>query len=64
LFGFGVSELALIAVIALVVFGPAKLPEMGAAVGKTIREFKKGSEEAADDAPVAAPTPPDRETKS
>lgn len=35
--GFG--ELVLILVIALVVFGPAKLPEIGKAVGKGLREF-------------------------
>ena len=36
--GFG--ELVLILVIALVVFGPAKLPEIGKAVGKGLRELK------------------------
>lgn len=37
--GFG--ELMLILVLALVVFGPKKLPEVGAAIGRGIREFKK-----------------------
>lgn len=41
LFGLGMPELVLILVIALVVFGPSKLPELGSSVGKTIREFRK-----------------------
>lgn len=39
--GFSVPELLLILGIALVVFGPGKLPEVGKAVGKSIQEFKK-----------------------
>lgn len=39
----GPMELILILVIALVVFGPKKLPESGKAVGNAIREFKKHS---------------------
>ena len=38
--GIGVTELVLILVIALVVFGPGKLPDVGKALGKSIREFK------------------------
>ena len=41
----GPVELALILVVALVVVGPRRLPEMGNAVGKTIREFRKASSE-------------------
>ena len=37
----GFLELAVILVIALVIFGPAKIPEIGKAVGKGLREFKK-----------------------
>lgn len=48
----GATELILILGIALVIFGPAKLPEIGKAFGKSIREFKdnvnKVSEEPAD----------------
>lgn len=39
--GFSVPELLVILGIALVVFGPGKLPEVGKAVGKSIQEFKK-----------------------
>jgi TatA/E family protein of Tat protein translocase len=41
----GPAELILIFVIALLVFGPKKLPEIGRSVGKAIREFKKTSDE-------------------
>jgi TatA/E family protein of Tat protein translocase len=41
----GPMELVLIFVIALLVFGPKKLPEIGRSVGKALREFKKTSDE-------------------
>lgn len=41
----GPEELILIFIVALLVFGPKKLPEIGRSVGKAIREFKKTSEE-------------------
>ena len=37
----GVPELLIICAIALIVFGPRKLPELGSSVGQAIREFKK-----------------------
>ncbi|MDQ0971958.1 sec-independent protein translocase protein TatA [Bacillus niacini] len=40
----GVPGLILILVLALIVFGPNKLPEVGRAVGKSIREFKRATE--------------------
>ena len=45
MFGLGVPELILICVIALVVFGPKKLPEIGKAMGKGIGEFRKATTE-------------------
>jgi sec-independent protein translocase protein TatA len=41
----GPAELVLIFIVALLVFGPKKLPEIGKSVGKAIREFKRTSEE-------------------
>ncbi|MEN9225683.1 MAG: twin-arginine translocase TatA/TatE family subunit [Thermostichus sp. HHBFW_bins_43] len=41
IFGMGLPELAVIGVIAVVVFGPKKLPELGSAVGKALRGFKQ-----------------------
>ena len=43
MFGLGMPELILILIIALVIFGPSKLPEMGASVGKAIREFRNAT---------------------
>ncbi len=45
----GLSELVVILVLALILFGPGKLPEVGKAIGKAIGEFKKGmSDQSAD----------------
>jgi len=43
MFGIGPGEIVIILVIALIVFGPGKLPEMGSALGKTIGEFKRAT---------------------
>ena len=43
MFGLGMPELILILVISLVIFGPSKLPEMGASIGKAIREFRNAT---------------------
>jgi len=44
MFGFGMPELIIILVIVLVVFGAGRLPEIGAALGKSIRNFKKATD--------------------
>src|SRR4051812_39842692 len=41
----GMPELVIILVIALIVFGPRKLPELGRSLGKSIGEFKRASNE-------------------
>jgi TatA/E family protein of Tat protein translocase len=45
MFNIGLPELLIIAAIALIVFGPNKLPELARAFGKAMREFKKATEE-------------------
>jgi sec-independent protein translocase protein TatA len=44
MFGFGMPELIVILVIVLVVFGAGRLPEIGGALGKSIRNFKRASD--------------------
>lgn len=39
----GAAELIIILVLALIIFGPGKLPEVGKAIGRSIREFKAAS---------------------
>lgn len=43
MFGIGIPEFILILIVGLIVFGPSKLPEIGRAVGKGLREFRKAS---------------------
>lgn len=47
----GIPGLILILVLALIIFGPKKLPEIGRAVGQTLREFKKSARELTSDTP-------------
>ncbi|HEV2708443.1 MAG TPA: twin-arginine translocase TatA/TatE family subunit [Pyrinomonadaceae bacterium] len=42
---FGTGEMLLIALVALIVFGPRKLPEIGRTIGKSLGEFKRASED-------------------
>ena len=53
----GPGELILILVIALVVLGPGKLPDVAASLGKSLREFRKAASDVSDAAKVDAPAP-------
>jgi len=41
MFGLGWTEVGVIAIVALLIFGPKKIPELGSALGKTLRGFKE-----------------------
>lgn len=68
-FNIGAPELIIILIIALVVIGPGRLPDVGAALGKSIREFRKASSDLSEatklettplppgQSPAAAPAP-------
>jgi len=43
MFGIGIPELVIILVIILIIFGAGKLPEIGAGLGKGIKNFKKAT---------------------
>ncbi len=45
IFGIGLPEMALIMTLALLIFGPKKLPEIGRSMGKAIRGFQEASKE-------------------
>ena len=49
--GMGASELVVILLVALVIFGPKNLPKLGASMGKTVKNFREGME--GDDEPKA-----------
>jgi len=40
MFGLGFPEMAVIGIVAVLIFGPKKIPELGSALGKTLRGFK------------------------
>lgn len=44
MFNIGPTELIVVLIIALIVFGPKRLPEIGRTVGKSLREFRRASE--------------------
>ena len=55
----GPLELVIILVIALVILGPGKLPDVGASLGKSIREFRKASSDVQESVRVdTSPLPP------
>ena len=47
-FNIGPFELLLVLILALLILGPGKLPEVGSALGRTIREFRKASTDVQD----------------
>lgn len=41
MFGLGLPEVGVIALVAILIFGPKKIPELGSTLGKTLRGFKE-----------------------
>jgi sec-independent protein translocase protein TatA len=61
----GPVELIIILVIALLILGPGKLPDVGSALGKSIREFRKASSDLSDSVKVdTSPLPANPPTSS
>jgi sec-independent protein translocase protein TatA len=54
MFGLGYQELLIILVIVLILFGANRLPELAKSLGSSVKEFKKGVNEAQKDETVAA----------
>ncbi|MDF5720455.1 MAG: twin-arginine translocase TatA/TatE family subunit [Rhizonema sp. PD37] len=49
MFGLGWPEVGIIAIVAVIIFGPKKIPELGTALGKTLRGFKEELKNPSDD---------------
>jgi sec-independent protein translocase protein TatA len=62
-FGLQPTHLIIIAVVALIIFGPSRLPEIGRSIGRTLKEFQAATKEATQSftdevvKPVEAPKP-------
>lgn len=57
--GLGAPELIIVAVLFILLFGAKKLPELGGSIGKSIKNFKRGIDEANEDDAAPAPTTTD-----
>ncbi|HKL25611.1 MAG TPA: twin-arginine translocase TatA/TatE family subunit [Desulfuromonadales bacterium] len=55
MFGLGTTELIIILVLVLIIFGAGKLPQVGGAMGKGLRNFKDGMKDITDDKKDADP---------
>jgi TatA/E family protein of Tat protein translocase len=56
-FNIGPGELIIVLIIALIVVGPGKLPDVGASLGKSIREFRKAASDVKESTSLDAPAP-------
>jgi sec-independent protein translocase protein TatA len=62
--GLGPIHIILIVIVALLLFGPSKLPELGKAFGKTLREFKNGTKDLMNDDDETPRDQPRKEIRS
>jgi TatA/E family protein of Tat protein translocase len=58
MFGIGMPELILILVVALLIFGPTKLPELARSIGKGLAEFRRASNDLREQVMNPPPEPP------
>jgi sec-independent protein translocase protein TatA len=56
-FGIGATEMLILVIVLLVVFGPKRLPEIGRSLGKGMRDFKTSVSAITDDEPAAPAAP-------
>ncbi|MFH1673127.1 MAG: twin-arginine translocase TatA/TatE family subunit [Pseudomonadota bacterium] len=61
MFGLGIPEIIIIAIILLLIFGGKRLPEIGKNLGKTVRELRKVKEEISEEKSTAKPTQEDKQ---
>jgi sec-independent protein translocase protein TatA len=64
MFGLGYQELLIILVIVLILFGANRLPELARSLGSSVKEFKKGVNEAKTDDTTAAASRKEEEKKA
>lgn len=64
MFGLGLPEMGIIAVVALLIFGPKKIPEMGRALGKTLRGFKEEMSQIGNEEESSQTETPEDKTKA
>ncbi|WP_045235081.1 twin-arginine translocase TatA/TatE family subunit [Deinococcus pimensis] len=57
---FGPTEIILVVLVALVIFGPKKLPELGKSLGQGLREFRKSTRELKQDLDLTSTDRPDQ----
>ena len=58
MFGLGIGELLLIAVVLLLVFGASKLPQLGQGLGESVKSFRKAFRDVQGDDDARKPPPP------
>jgi sec-independent protein translocase protein TatA len=57
-FNIGAPELIIILIIALIVLGPGRLPDVAQSLGKSVREFRKAATDLSDATNLSTPSPP------